>query len=137
MLQWGPHLHSVNKFCHQTSVLPLVLLCTCADGLYGEYGEGLFGQENGWSGAPLLSKASMSLKKTKAAILTDDEVDDYDWTCQGCLVWPLLAAAVIVWVYGDVLSCCWDTDAATCISLPLLLAGDRLGWAGLCWAVLC
>ncbi|DBB11107.1 hypothetical protein WJX82_008515 [Trebouxia sp. C0006] len=55
------------------------------DGLYGEHGEGLFGQENGWSGAPLLSKASMSLKKTKAAILTDDEVDDYDWTCQGCL----------------------------------------------------
>ncbi len=69
--------------------------CSCADGLYGEHGEGLFGQENGWSGAPLLSKASMSLKKTKAAILTDDEVDDYDWTCQGCLVWPLLAAAVI------------------------------------------
>lgn len=55
------------------------------DGLYCEDGQGLFGQENGWSGAPLLSRASMSLKKTKVAILTDDEVDDYDWTCQGCL----------------------------------------------------
>jgi len=66
------------------------LWCSFADGLYGEHGEGLFGQENGWSGAPLLSKASMSLKKTKAAILTDDEVDDYDWTCQGCLVWHSL-----------------------------------------------
>lgn len=59
-----------------------------ADGLNGNDGESAFGSNNGgqWSGAPILSKASMSLKKTKAAIMTDDEIDDYDWTCQGCLV---------------------------------------------------
>ena len=34
----------------------------------------------------MLTKASMSLKKNKAAVLEDDEVDDFDWTCQGCLV---------------------------------------------------
>lgn len=56
-----------------------------ADGLRGEQESAFSGQEN-WSGAPLLSRASMNLKKTKAAVLTDDEVDDADWTCQGCLV---------------------------------------------------
>lgn len=58
-----------------------------SDGLNGNDGESAFGSNNGgqWSGAPILSKASMSLKKTKAAIMTDDEIDDYDWTCQGCL----------------------------------------------------
>lgn len=56
-----------------------------ADGLRGEQESAFGGQEN-WSGAPLLSRASMNLKKTKAAVLTDDEVDDADWTCQGCLV---------------------------------------------------
>ncbi len=72
----------------------------CADGLTGEDGQGLFGQDNGWSGAPLLSKASMSLKKTKAAILTDDEVDDYDWTCQGCLVHALPCNLVVLFLSG-------------------------------------
>lgn len=50
----------------------------------GAQGEALFGADN-WSGAPVLTKASMSLKKNKAAVMEDDEVDDFDWTCQGCL----------------------------------------------------
>ena len=67
-----------------------------ADGLRGEEESAFSGQEN-WSGAPLLSRASMNLKKTKAAVLTDDEVDDADWTCQGCLV-----------------SCCSDHSCCLC-----------------------
>ncbi|KAL3142045.1 hypothetical protein ABBQ32_004677 [Trebouxia sp. C0010 RCD-2024] len=55
-----------------------------SESLRGEQESAFSGQEN-WSGAPLLSKASMNLKKTKVAVLTDDEVDDADWTCQGCL----------------------------------------------------
>lgn len=33
-------------------------------------------------------RAAQCLKKNKADKLNDDEVDDYDWTCQGCLVRP-------------------------------------------------
>ena len=66
------------------------LLFCLADSLRGELESAFSGQDK-WSGAPLLSKASMNLKNTKVAVMTDDEVDDYDWTCQGCLVRPLFA----------------------------------------------
>ena len=91
-------MYSQNKCGHTFATLLLVppshvegseLTQTCdADGLNGEQSEYAFGdkQSGQWSGASLLSKASMSLKKSKVAILSDDEVDDYDWTCQGCLV---------------------------------------------------
>ena len=59
----------------------------------GAQGEALFGAGN-WSGAPVLTKASMSLKKNKAAVMEDDEVDDFDWTCQGCLVSHLMTVVL-------------------------------------------
>ena len=60
-------------------------LAVCAEPDDGFRGEPEPAPES-WSGDSLMARAAQCLKKNKADKLNDDEVDDYDWTCQGCLV---------------------------------------------------
>lgn len=51
-----------------------------------------------WSGDSLMLRAAQCLKKDKADKLNDDEIDDCDWTCQGCLVRAPCSAWIVCYL---------------------------------------